>query len=227
MTYEIKFYMGNHARINQINDAVRTNVWYELKRQRISIPFPIRTLQLERRAPRPAQEGQDEARGILRGEPLFQCLSDEQIDNLVRQSALNHFGRGEHLIEEGAEGDSMFVLLRGAAQVSVSKNGTSIPVATLNSGDCFGEMSLLTGERRSATVSAEADCYVMEINKAVMGEVIRQSPECLRQLSEILATRKMATEGIVKEAVLPGDHATKEQEYRARFLARLQAFFAL
>src|SRR5438094_8678239 len=39
--YEIKFYMGNHARINETNDAVRTNVWYELKRQGITIPFPI------------------------------------------------------------------------------------------------------------------------------------------------------------------------------------------
>jgi len=227
VTYEIKFYMGNHARINQINDAVRTNVWYELKRQRINIPFPIRTLQLERRGPAPPHEDQQEARSILRGEPLFQCLSDTQIDNLVRQSALNHFGRGEQVIEEGAEGDSMFVLLRGAAQVSVSRNGSLIPVATLNSGDCFGEMSLLTGERRSATVRAQADCYVMEIGKAVKADVIREAPECLRQLSEILAARKMETEGIVKEAVLPADHAEKEREYRATFLARLRKVFAL
>ena len=48
--YEIKYYMGNHSRINETNDAVRTNVWYELKRQRIRIPFPIRTLHLERHA---------------------------------------------------------------------------------------------------------------------------------------------------------------------------------
>src|SRR5213075_315255 len=39
--YEIKFYMGNHARINETNDSVRTNVWYELKRQGVTIPFPI------------------------------------------------------------------------------------------------------------------------------------------------------------------------------------------
>ncbi len=52
VTYEIKFYMGNHARINEINDAVRTNVWYELKRQRITIPFPIQTLHVERRTPK-------------------------------------------------------------------------------------------------------------------------------------------------------------------------------
>src|SRR5881398_388589 len=200
--YEIKYYMGNHSRINEISDAVRTNVWYELKRQRIRIPFPIRTLHLERHAPRPVEEGHEEARAILRGEPLFQCLSDDQIDSLVKQSDLNHFGRGERVIEEGAEGDSMFILLRGAAEVSVAKNGSNIPVATLSSGDCFGEMSLLTGEKRSATVKADGDCYVMEIGKDVMGDIIRDSPDCLKQLSELLAKRKMETEGILKDAAL-------------------------
>ena len=228
VTYEIKFYMGNHARINEINDAVRTNVWYELKRQRINIPFPIRTLQLERRASRPVPEGHEEARAILRGEPLFQCLSDGQIDNLVKQSELNHFGRGERVIEEGAEGDSMFILLRGAAEVSVSKNGSTIPVATLRSGDCFGEMSLLTGEKRSATVQANGDCYVMEISKTVMGDVIRESPECLRQLSELLAQRKMETEGILKDAATSSaEQAAMQREYTATFLRRLKTFFAL
>src|SRR6266705_4076897 len=126
--YEIKFYMGNHSRINEINDAVRTNVWYELKRQRITIPFPIRTLHLERRAARTVQEDQEEARTILRDEPLFECLSDAQIENLVKEARLNHFGRGERVIQEGAEGDSMFLLLRGTANVSVSKNGSPIKV---------------------------------------------------------------------------------------------------
>src|ERR1700736_3472919 len=228
VTYEIKFYMGNHARINQVNDAVRTNVWYELKRQRIKIPFPIRTLHVERRTPKLLDEDRAEARVILRGEPLFSCLSEAQIDVLVNQSCLNHFGRGEHVIEEGAEGDSMFVLLRGGAQVSVSKNGSAIPVATLRAGDCFGEMSLLTGERRSATVRAEGDCYVMEISKDVMGEVIRDSPDCLKQLSELLAKRKMETEGILKDlATSSADQAAKQREYTATFLKRLKTFFAL
>src|SRR6266852_5226139 len=226
VTYEIKYYMGNHARINETNDAVRTNVWYELKRQRINIPYPIRTLQLERRS-RPGPEGHEEARVILRGEPLFQCLSDGQIDNLVKQSELNHFGRGECVIEEGAEGDSMFILLRGAAEVSVSKNGSTIPVATLRSGDCFGEMSLLTGEKRSATVRADGDCYVMEISKDTMAEVIRDSPECLKQLSELLAKRKMHTEGIKDAAPPSADQAAKQREYTATFLNRLKTFFAL
>src|SRR5881396_2629948 len=225
--YEIKFYMGNHAAINEVNDAIRTNVWYELKRQQITIPFPIRTLHLERRPRDLGSEDQEQAREILRAEPLFQCLADEQLDALLEHSRLNHFGRGERVIVEGAEGDSMFVLLRGSANVSVAKNGAALDVGKLHSGDCFGEMSLLTGERRTATVRAAADCYVLEISKPVMGEVIRQSPECLNQLSELLAKRKMETEGIIEEAHLAQNEAAKQSEYSATFLRRLRTFFEL
>src|SRR5438067_4321338 len=227
VTYEIKFYMGNHSRINEINDAVRTNVWYEFKRRGITIPFPIRTLQVARRAARPAQDDHAEALSILRSEPLFECLSEEQLNHLVKQARLNVFGRGEPVIEEGSPGDSMFVLLRGEANVLVSKNGSTIQVATLNAGDCFGEMSLLTGEPRSATVRADADCYVMEIGKPIMAEVLRGAPECLVQLSELLAQRKMENEGILKEAMRTDEHASKQRQYSATFLHRLRAFFQL
>ncbi len=225
--YEIKFYMGNHARMNEVMDAVRTNVWYELKRRGITIPFPIRTLHVERKAARPVQEDQVEALSILRGEPLFGCLSDEQLNHLVKEARLNTFGRGEPVIEEGSPGDSMFVLLRGEANVLVSKNGSTIQVATLNAGDCFGEMSLLTGEPRSATVRADADCYVMEIGKPVMAEVLRGAPDCLVQLSELLAQRKMETEGILKELTRTDEHVLKQRQYTATFLHRLRTFFQL
>jgi small-conductance mechanosensitive channel len=227
VTYEIKYYMGNHARINETNDAVRTNVWYELKRQGIRIPMPIRRLQVEREAAQAVQDEHAEALSILRGEPLFECLSDEQLDHMVKQARLKLFGRGERVIEEGAAGDSMFVMLRGAANVFVSKNGSKIQVATLGAGDCFGEMSLLTGEPRSATVRADGDCYVMEIGKPVMAEVLSGAPSCMEQLSQLLAQRKMETEGILKEATSTDEHALTERQYTANFLHRLRTFFQL
>src|SRR5438309_7447220 len=225
--YEIKFYMGNHARINEINDAVRTSVWYELKRQRLTVPFPIRTLQLERHAGPLVQEGYAEARAILRGDRLFQCLPDSHLENLLKNSKMDYFGRGEAVIEEGAEGESLFVLLRGTAHVTVVKQGTNVRVGGLRPGDCFGEMSLLTGERRSATVRAEGDCYVTEISKPVMAEVLRDFPQCLEQMSELLARRKMENEGILKDAAISADQAGKAREYKASFLKRLRTVFEL
>jgi small-conductance mechanosensitive channel/CRP-like cAMP-binding protein len=225
--YEIKFFMGNHAGYNDISDAIRTNIWYEFKRQRITIPFPIRTLALERKPKETEHDVTDQARAILRREALFKCLSDDELNRLLTESTVNFFGRGERVIEEGAAGDSMFVLLRGSAHVTVARNGSSLRVGSLRAGDCFGEMSLLTGEPRTATVRAEHDCEVLEIAKPVMADILRDSPSCLEQLSVLLAERKMETEGIVRDATSETGAGTKENEYRATFLSRLRTFFEL
>jgi hypothetical protein len=60
-----------------------------------------------------------------------------------------------------------------------------------------------------------------------MAEVMRESPQCLTALSEILAKRKLEGENILKDAALPDDGANKESEYRASFLRRLRAVFEL
>ena len=131
--YEIKFSMGNHRATTTICDAIRTNIWYEFKRQQITIPFPIRTLHVQRSQKR-AGDGQAEARAILRSEPLFDCMNDAQLENVLQHAQIHHYGRGERLIQEGDQGDSMFIMLRGTAAVSVAKNGTGIRVGVMRQG---------------------------------------------------------------------------------------------
>jgi len=225
--YEIKFSMGNHQAYNEVSDAIRTNIWYEFKRQRITIPYPTRTLHVQRPRHQSVPEGHAEAQAIMRGEPLFDCLNDAQLDHVLHCARFNRYGRGESLIQEGAEGDSMFVMLRGTAHVSVLRNGAGIRLGVLRAGDCFGEMSLFTGEPRSATVRAEGDCEALEISKEAMAEVLQDSPQCLTQLSELMAKRKLEGEGILKDATQTPDQVTKEREYRASFLQRLRAVFEL
>jgi small-conductance mechanosensitive channel/CRP-like cAMP-binding protein len=227
VTYEIKFWLGNHAAYNDICDSIRTNIWYEFKRQGIPIPFPSRTVYLERKRHKMVSEGLANASSILRGEPLFACLDNGQLENLVRDARVIHYGRGERIIEEGAEGNSMFIVLRGSVHVSVMRNGAPIRLGGMNKGDCFGEMSLLTGERRSATIRADGDCDVLEISKEAMGEIMRDSPQCVTRLSEILASRKLEGEGILKDATQGQENANKEREYRATFLRRLRVVFEL
>src|SRR3954469_24285016 len=224
--YEIKFSMGNHRFYNDVCDAIRTNIWYEFKRQQITIPFPIRTLHLQR-GPKRTSDGRSEARAILRAEALFDCMNDDQLAHLLEKSQVHRYGRGERMIQEGEPGDSMFVMLRGRAAVSIASNGTSVRVGAMRQGECFGEFALLTGEPRTATVRAEADCEVLEIGKPVMAEILRASPDCLNALSELLAKRKLEGEGIVREANVPAAQEKKESEYRSTFLRRLQSVFEL
>jgi hypothetical protein len=224
--YEIKFSMSNHRAYNEVCDAIRTNIWYEFKRQQITIPFPIRTLHVQRSQKR-VGDGRAEARAILRSEPLFDCMNDAHLENVLKHSQIQHYGRGERMIQEGDQSDSMFIMLRGTAAVSVARNGTGIRVGVMRPGDCFGEIALLTGEPRSATVRAEGDCEVLEISKPVMAEVLRESPQCQTALSELLAKRKLEGDNIVKDAPLPDDLGKKEREYRASFLHRLRTVFEL
>src|SRR5215471_3119040 len=78
--YEIKFWMDDHSQYYEVCDAIRTNVWYGLHRHGIRIPFPTRTVQLERPARDKQHEVQTAARVMLRQQPLFRYLTDEQLD---------------------------------------------------------------------------------------------------------------------------------------------------
>lgn len=225
--YQVRFWIQDHEKQNDIYDAIRTNIWYELHRRQIKIPFPIRTLHVERGRQARDEENRAAALAMLRHQPLFQALDDAQLDRLVARARLYHFGRGERIIEQGAAGESMFVLVSGEANVVVTKNGAPKPVATLRAGDCFGEMSVLTGEPRSAGVVAQADCEVVEITKPVFAELLAQQPDLMQRLSEILAQRRLETEKVLSADASDDTRFIKKRELTESLLARVKSFFEL
>ncbi|HEX4121181.1 MAG TPA: mechanosensitive ion channel family protein [Verrucomicrobiae bacterium] len=225
--YEIKFWLEDQTHYFEVCDSIRTNVWYSLRRHGINIPFPIRTVQIERPAKNKTQELQSAARTILRQQPIFKALSDVQFDALLPRGRIVHFGRGEKLIEQGAEAQSMFILVEGEAHVIVARDGKQAFVAALNSGDCFGEMSLLTGEKRSATVIAIQDCETVEIGKPILAQSLKENPELLLKLSELLAARQMENEGALARITEPNLLKATQAAYKETFADRLRKFFEL
>jgi small-conductance mechanosensitive channel/CRP-like cAMP-binding protein len=223
--YEIKYWLSDHAHFNEINDALRTSIWYELHRSGMQIPFPIRTIHMESVGDG-AAESRRAARRTLRQQKLFACFSDEHLDDLIATAKHSRYGRGEAIIEQGREGSSMFVLLDGSADVLVDANGHTTRVASLRPGDCFGEMSLLTGEPRSASVLARIDCEVIEIRKERLAEMLENSPELLQGLSEMLARRRLENEGALAESAQTRVKET-QHAYQVTFLHRLKSFFEL
>ena len=224
--YEIKFWLDDEARYSDILDSIRTNIWYAAQRHKITIPFPIRTLQIDRPKAR-RQDALTTARATVRKQAFLQLLDEAQVDKLLAHARLLRFGRGEKVILQGAAGESMFILLGGEAEVFIDVNGQHTRVATLHTGDYCGEMSLLTGEPRSATVIARTDCEMWEIDKPVMAELLQENEPLVLKLGELLAQRRMETEGVLATTTEQAQIVTKQKEYTAGFLKKLSSFFEL
>ena len=89
--YEIKFWLEDESRFNDIVDAIKTNVWYEAQRNGIRIPFPIRTVQIEKTRAT-AQPPMEAARTSARKQPFLQLLDDSQTDRLLASARLQRSG---------------------------------------------------------------------------------------------------------------------------------------
>jgi small-conductance mechanosensitive channel/CRP-like cAMP-binding protein len=224
--YEIKFWLEDESIYNDIVDGIRTNVWYAAQRHGIRIPFPIRTVQIERTSAA-SHDAMSIARACVRKQPFLQLLDETQLEKLLAHAKFQRFGRREKVIVQGAAGESMFMLLNGEAHVYVQANGVDNLVATLRTGDYCGEMSLLTGAPRSATVVASTDCEMWEIGKEVLAEILQENETLVQKLSELLAQRRMETEGIVASSSESSQLATKQKEYTDGFLKKLYSFFEL
>jgi len=223
--YEIKFWLEDESIYNDIVDGIRTNVWYTAQRHGIRIPFPIRTVQIQKSSVTP-HDALSVARACVRKQPFLQLLDEAQLEKLLEHAKFQRFGRREKIISQGASGESMFILLNGEAHVHVQANGTDNLVATLRGGDYCGEMSLLTGAPRSATVIANTDCETLEIAKDILGEILQQNQVLVQKLSELLAQRRMETEGVLASSPEIAQLAT-QKEYTESFLKRLYSFFEL
>ena len=91
-------------------------------------------------------------------------LNDEQLNVLSEKSWIETYALGETLIVEGQEGDSMFIIVEGKVDVLLKNpEGINVVIADKRSGGFFGEMSLLTGKPRTASIKAKEDTTVVVI----------------------------------------------------------------
>ena len=130
---------------------------------------------------------------VLRKISLFRSLNDDEFESLAKSSSTQSFVQGETLIRQGDEGDSMYVLLEGLLEVFRSGEGNrETRVAQIQAGRFFGEMSLLTGEPRSATIRAALNSIVLTIQKPAMVSLLENRPGLVDHLSRSLAERRLA-----------------------------------
>jgi len=187
ITYRVWFWIDDFDPDDSAQDQVRGYIYYALRRNNIAIPYPI---QVEMSA----EEG-----GVVPVRPtvppdalssvaLFSTLTETERAQLLAIARPVVYAAGEAVVRQGQAGRSLFILYQGEA--SVTLDGTKGEVARLRTGDVFGEMSLLTGEARNATVTAAVDCGLLEIEAGPFREMVLTNPSALERVAAVTSARR-------------------------------------
>jgi len=132
----------------------------------------------------------------LRKVPILSALKMEHLDMLAKLATTRVFKKGEVIIKQGDPGTGLFVMISGTVSV-MAKNRPGLPdtvLSNLGKGEFFGEMSLIDGYPRSATVSATSETQVVELNRWVFLDVLRREPSIAVAMLPSLCKRIRALE---------------------------------
>ncbi len=190
--WEIKYWLEDYAKYNDTDALIRQRVWYAFRRENINFAFPTRTLYIEKEAGDAVSVETDNAiYERLNNIPLFAPLSDEETEKLADAAHLRIFAPDEPIVRQGQQGGSMFVIHKGSVNVNIIENGKPKTINTLKEGEFFGEMSLLTGELRSATVMANEETQIIQIGKFSLKMILDTNPNLVNALSNLMEERRV------------------------------------
>jgi len=191
--YEVRYWYTNYERLETIDGEVRRQVWYQFNRAGVASPLPVRDVYLHEVKPEGIDDAErrEELARRMRSVPIFEALNDDELNRVIEGMSFELYAEGETIIRQGEEGDSFFVIHSGEAEVWVREDsGRSAMVKVLRAGDYFGEMALLTGEHRTATIVATSECACFVVGKSAFMRVLEANPAIAEVLSEKLSSRQ-------------------------------------
>jgi CRP-like cAMP-binding protein len=137
---------------------------------------------------------------------VLKALNLEQVARLTDAAQIVNCRANQLLIEKGHTADSMYILIEGGLEVTIPNElGEQVVVASIWPGDCVGEMSLLTGEPRSANVRAKVHSTLLEITKADIAPIFESHPELIEEISSVLEQRKAANQLLLNKPLEPDE----------------------
>jgi len=228
--YVLRFYSKQYERRTPLEGDVMRMIWYKFNRRGIEIPFPMSGRLLDnfmqavhaQRFEKPlASEIEHNVDDMLRSDFGRKLLADseglcllsrDELKTVARNVKRTRFTRGETLMRQGEEGESFYALVQGTVKGSITNSDAAHPVEfDLHPGALFGEMSLLTGLPRSATMTAATNCELLEFDRAAFTQLLALREEIPRVLSDLAAARAAqnaaSLEKLKASAVVPPDLA--------------------
>jgi small-conductance mechanosensitive channel/CRP-like cAMP-binding protein len=226
--YAVAYDLIDAARYWEVDSHVRVHVYAALMRQGLGIPFPRRVIEVRRdERPGMAQREVDHRIAALGTMDLFSTLTDAERAALARKLTTSAYVPDEIVFRAGEPADSLYLLAQGQVEV-VSDNGSGARhrLAMLQAPAYFGEMGLLLGQPRAATVVAAGDALCYRLDKEGFDAIIQARPALAEVLAQVLAERQAANDATLQ--ALDAESGARRKASRRKDLVRMiQHFFGL
>jgi small-conductance mechanosensitive channel len=226
--YAVRYFLVDFARDDPTDALVRTRIYYALSRAGIPLAMPSHAVFLSEDsvARKAAEQSADLERRVvaLGSVGLFHDLDAKERGELAVLLRRAPFAPGEILTQQGAEAHHLYLIHGGRVSVRIQEAGVEREVAQLGAGEFFGEMSLLTGERRAATVVAlsEVECY--RLDAAAFKHLLERRPDLADKVATELAERRV--ELLATREQISDRKSLVEQDHHD-LLRRIRLFFGL
>jgi small-conductance mechanosensitive channel len=229
--YALRYWLTELAQDDPTSSAVRVRIYVALKRAGIPLAVPASAIFVSRDDPehreRAAEREIAHKMTALEHVEMLASLSNEERLQLAAAMRLAPFGRGEVITRQNAAAHWLYVLTKGEVEVRIrAENGVEKIVTRLPAPNVFGEMGVVTGEPRSASVIAltEVECY--RLDKEAFQRVLKARPHIMDSVSVAMARRRVEL-ATVREGLNAEERKERVKEERNRILASLQSFFGL
>jgi CRP-like cAMP-binding protein len=229
--YEMRYCIEDFSRHIDIAADIMHLIWYRFKRNGIDIPMPIRNInvsQITAERVRAEQEQRDsEIMVLMEQVEIFSPLSKAELTKLVKEVRVETYSTGEIPVRQGDQGDSFYFIKNGRVDVVVEKSpGEKSVVATLGPGNFFGEMSLLTGAVRTASIVVKEDAEFIVIDKDSFGSTLVNNPSIAESLSHILSERQAGLDA-ERERLDAAARERRKKDVSVKMLSKIKEFFGL
>ena len=165
---------------------------------------------------------------LLHRTGLFAALEGDELATLTQHTNMLQLRPGRRVVQQGEAGSSLYIIAEGLLKVRIKfENGSDSKVATVGPGDFFGEMSLLTGTPRSATVITATDAVIYQIDKTQMEPILKARPEAAEMLAAYLSQRREATQAFADDSQLISVDQSTSSGYTNQLVSRIRTFFQL
>lgn len=222
INYGLRVWISDFKHAPDVKTDLNTRIWYAFKRGMIEIPFPEQTIHM-RPLHRPEPAGH--IIKALKGIEFLGLLKEDELKDVASAARIEMFAAGETIMRQGDAGQTCYFIESGGAEVfHRTEAGAEELVAALGAGDFFGEMSLLAGEPRSATVAAKEDCRCIVIGSEAFISIFKENPGVAERLSVVLARRTIE----LNAARMRGaSRVDAEKEAQKSILNEIKRFFKI